>query len=111
VDDLDTLTNLVPITTAAGAFLVAFMFLFRRGDSQQRDNLHELRRQRDEALVRADRCVAELASRDEAFDAFRAAQQQLRHDLQSKLQAQRMETELWRRRAVDAGWTGPEEPS
>lgn len=46
--DLETLTNVSRIGGGAAVFLWTFMWLLRRGDSLQRENIEELRDQRDD---------------------------------------------------------------
>jgi uncharacterized protein YlxW (UPF0749 family) len=97
------LSQLLSGAAGATAFVYAFLFLLRRGDSQQRDNISELRKQRDEQTARADRLAAELAKVDAELDRFRSEQQLLRHQLRSDVAGHRMVAELYRRRLVEAG--------
>lgn len=106
--DFENAAQGFPLLTGGAMFVYLFIFLFRRGDAQQLENMRQLTKQRDGWQERAERAEAEKEELDEAFDRFRADQQQLRHELKSRIQGERMEKELWRRRAVQAGWTEPD---
>lgn len=97
------LSQLLSGAAGATAFIYAFLVLIRRGDSQQRENIAELKEQRDDWKTRAEGCEDELSR-------FRTEQRQIRHQLKGMVQRYWLLAVHWHQLAVDAGVpdnTGP----
>jgi predicted nuclease with TOPRIM domain len=88
-----------------GVFAYTLMWLLRRGDQVQRENMDELRRQRDHYRKRAEQAETEHLQLIDELEKLRSEQQVVRHRLKSEREGFRMEAEVWRRRAVECGWT------
>ena len=58
--DTPMLTDLLRVGGAAGASIYAILWLVKRGDRLQRDNIDELKKQRDEWRERAEKAEQEL---------------------------------------------------
>jgi hypothetical protein len=101
--DLDFASQALPVLAGSGGFIYAFLYLIRRGDSQQRENINELRKQRDEQERRADKLAGELERAEVEYRRFVSEQRQVRHDLKGELETFRMERDLCLRRLRDAG--------
>jgi hypothetical protein len=96
VDDLSGAAQALPLFGGAGMAIYAFLFLFRRGDSQQRENIKELKEQRDHWKTRAEECETEL-------DEFRTSQRVIRHRLKGQVQRYWLLAFHWRQVALDCG--------
>jgi hypothetical protein len=94
VDELSGAAQALPLFTGAGMAVYAFLFLFRRGDSQQRENIKELKEQRDHWKSRADTAEAQR-------DAERSEHQSRRHRLRGQVQHYWMAAVHWRQVALD----------
>jgi hypothetical protein len=94
VDDLSGAAQALPLFTGAGMAIYAFLFLFRRGDSQQRENIRELKEQRDHWKGRAEECETELAE-------VKRDHQTRRHKLRGQVQRFWLLAVHWRQVALD----------
>lgn len=64
--DFTQVETVLRVAGGGGLFVWALLWLLRRGDALQRENIYELRRQRDDWRRRAEKAEHEIARHREA---------------------------------------------